>query len=115
MARVKVQLEWPDDLGALPEGARARVTVEDTSQSDAASVVLAETELDLGAGTVPATELDVPEVDPSSDVIVRVHVSPAGRRAAGVEVGDLISTQSHPVLTRGFGDSVVVPLRRVGS
>lgn len=30
-------------------------------------------------------------------------------------LGDLVSTQSHPVLTRGHGDSVVVRPRVVGS
>ena len=54
-------------------------------------------------------------MDPDSDLSVRVHVADADRRTLGVEVGDLISTQSHPVLTRGRGDSVVVGVRVVGS
>jgi hypothetical protein len=82
MARVNVQIEWPDDLRALPEHAQARVTVEDVTRADASSVVIAERVLDDLA------------VDPSA--------------VAEVESGDLVSTQSHPVLTHGHGDSVVV-------
>ncbi len=116
MSRVTVQIEWPEGLGALPPNARARVTVEDTTRSDASSVVVGETvldDLDLGAPTV--TQVDVGDVDPNSDLSVRVHVSDANRRALGIEVGDLVSTQAYPVLTRGRGDSVVVAVQLVGS
>ena len=54
-------------------------------------------------------------MDPAASLLVRVQVSPGDRRTLGVEVGDLITTQSHPVLTHGHGDAVVVPLTRVGS
>jgi hypothetical protein len=116
MARVTVQIEWPEDLRALPANARARVTVEDTTRSDASSVVLGETVLvDLDPGAPTVTQVDVGDVDPASDLSVRVHVADANRKALGVEVGDLVSTQAYPVLTRGRGDSVVVAVRLVGS
>jgi Type III secretion system lipoprotein chaperone (YscW) len=116
MARVKVRIEWPDNLQALPEHAQARVTVEDVTQADASSVVLAERVLDdLTADQEAVTQLEVGEVDPRAYLVVRVHVTDAGRQTREVEVGDLVSTQSHPVLTRGHGDSVVVRPRVVGS
>jgi hypothetical protein len=111
MARVNVQIEWPDDLRALPEHAQARVTVEDVTRADASSVVIAERVLD----DLAVDEVEVGEVDPKADLIVRVHVADAGRPTRDVEAGDLVSTQSHPVLTHGHGDSVVVRPRVVGS
>jgi hypothetical protein len=116
MARVNVQIEWPDNLRALPEHAQARVTVEDVTQADASSVVIAESVLDdLTADQVAVAEVEVGEVDPRADLVVRVHVAAAGRQTRDVEVGDLVSTQSYPVLTHGHGDSVVVRPRVVGS
>ena len=117
MARVTVQIEWPDDLQDLPANARARITVEDTTRSDESSVVLGETLLeDLDPGHAAAVaHVEVGDVDPDSDLTVRVHVADATRRTLGVEVGDLVSTQAHPVLTRGRGDSVVVGVRVVGT
>jgi len=115
MALVTVQIEWPDDLQDLPANARARITVEDTTRSDEASVVLGETLLgDLDPGEATVALVEVGDVDPDSDLTVRVHVADATRRTLGVEVGDLVSTQAHPVLTRGRGDSVVVKVRVVG-
>jgi hypothetical protein len=116
MARVNVQIEWPDDLRALPEHAQARVTVEDVTLADASSVVIAERVLDDLAVDQPAVaEVEVGEVDPKANLIVRVHVTDAGRPTRDVEAGDLVTTQSHPVLTHGHGDSVVVRPRVVGS
>ncbi len=63
MAHVSVQIQWPAGLDALPAGARARVTVEDATEADASSTVLAETFLDDLDVAVPAVaELDVPDV-----------------------------------------------------
>ena len=85
-------------------------------RADASSVVIGESVLaDLDVSTPAVASVEVGDVDPAASLLVRVQVSPGSRRALGVEVGDLITTQSHPVLTRGFGDSVVVPLKQVGS
>lgn len=116
MTAVTVQIQWPVDLQALPANARARVTVEDVTRADEASVVLAESVLDeLDVAQAPVVVVEVGDFDPAADLSVRVHVADGARVGRDVEVGDLISTQSHPVLTRGRGDSVVVPLRVVGS
>jgi hypothetical protein len=113
-ATVTVQIEWPDSMRALPDNARARVTVEDTTRSDEPSVVIGEALLDdLDPGQPVVALVEVGDVDPDADLTVRVQVSDASRKALGVEVGDLVSTQSHPVLTRGHGATVVVGLRVV--
>ena len=88
MPIVKVHIVWPSDLARLPPNARARITVEDVTRVD--------------------------EVDPHADLIVRVHVTEGVRRGAGVERGDLVTTESYPVLTGGHGDTVRVRPRRVG-
>lgn len=116
MAAVTVQIEWPEGLQALPRNARARVTVEDVTRADESAVVVAESIIDdLDAAKAPRAVVEVGEFDPGADLSVRVHVVDAERVGRDVEVGDLVSTQSHPVLTRGHGDAVVVPLSVVGS
>jgi uncharacterized lipoprotein YbaY len=115
MPRVSVQLDWPAGVTAVPADARAVVTVEDVSRADAASTVVASTELtDLDVSRPAVAEVDVPDVDPSANLVVRVHVTASAEGTRDVSLGDLITTRSHPVLTRGHGDSVVVPLTRVG-
>lgn len=134
MTSVTVQIEWPPELEALPEAARARVTVEDVSFADASSTVVGETVLTHLATDRPAVAVvEVGEVDPRADLSVRVHIfsgdrdradrepvdrepaagDGADRGPARVEVGDLVTTQSYPVLTYGYGDTVVVTPRVV--
>ena len=115
MATVQVRIEWPEDA-PFPQDPCARVTVEDVTSLDAPSTVVAETVLDDVDPTAgPATaSLDVPEVDPAADLVVRVHVTQRARQGRPVEVGDLLSMQADPVLTRGHGATVVVRPRVVG-
>lgn len=116
MARISVQIEWPEGLRELPERARGWITIQDTTMADAPAVVIAETTIDNLSPDRPVTaEIEVGEVDLRADLTVRVHVARSGQRTGTVGVGDLISTQSHPVLTQGHGNFVVVPLRVVGS
>lgn len=115
MALVSVQIEWPPGLTELPAGARARVMVEDATRADESSVVVAETVLtDLDVSRPAVAELDVKEVDPAATLLVRVHVTAAERGTRGIELGDLITTQAHPVLTHGHGHSVAVTMHAVG-
>ena len=82
---------------------------------DAASTVGGETvveELDPSDPTTATVTVD--DVDPAADLIVRVHVTERSRRGRQVEVGDLLTTEAHPVLTRGHTDSVVVRPRLIG-
>lgn len=114
MATVHVQIEWPEAL-TLPADACAEVSVEDVSALDAPARVVGSTRLDGLDPTVPArAEVEVPDVDPGADLVVRVHVSATQGQGRQVQVGDLVTTESHPVLTRGHGASVVVRPRLVG-
>lgn len=94
--------------------ATVRVLVEDVSFADASSIVIAQQvlrDVDLDpSGHIPFS-LSVPETDPRHDYVVRAHVDMTGD--GEIAVGDLVSTQSHPVLTRGQGTRVVVPVIRV--
>lgn len=114
MASVQVRIEWPDGTD-LPGDACARVVVEDVSAVDAPSTVVAETVVeDLDPSSATPVDLEVDDVDPGADLVVRVHVTPRSRVGAPVEVGDLLTTQAHPVLTRGHGGEVVVHPQRIG-
>jgi hypothetical protein len=106
---VKVRIEWPPGL-QLPGGSgTARVTVD-----DAPAQTVAERRVPVRDTTAPLeTALDVPEIDDSAHYNLRVHVSPSGAERSRVKRGDVISTQSYPVLTFGNPDAVIVTPRVV--
>jgi putative lipoprotein len=110
---VVARIEPP--VGDAPGRARRlRVVVEDASLADAPAEVVAERVLDdVDLGGVRAIEvaLDVAEVDPRHDYVCRAHLDVEG--TGEVTSGDMVSTQWHPVLTRGHGDRATVPLQRV--
>ena len=92
------------------------VRVEDVSRADAPSTVVAEqrrANLRLTPGEeVPfAVEVPADRIDPQHHYTVSVHVDASGTGA--VKVGDLITTQSHPVLTWGYGSEARPTLRKV--
>lgn len=103
--------------GVVPERARAVIVqVEDVSRADAPSVVVGEirrANSSLRAGASLPFEVDVPEeaIDEQHSYSVRVHVDVSG--SGEVEPGDLISTQSYPVLTRGHGTDARVRVRQI--
>jgi putative lipoprotein len=93
------------------------VQVEDVSRADAPSTVVGErrlrgVELRPGAAVPVAVEVPAVELDEGAEYSVRVHVDVSG--SGDVEVGDLVSTQTYPVLTHGYGDEARVVVRRVG-
>jgi putative lipoprotein len=102
--------------GDLPsEAAMIVVAVEDVSRADAPSTVVAEQHLEhvsLAGGEV-AFDVDVPSglIEERAHYTVRVHVDVTGTGI--VERGDLVSTQSHPVLTGGRPDDASVPVKVV--
>jgi putative lipoprotein len=103
-----------DDLPA--ETADLIVRVEDVSRADAPSVVIAEQRQEVASlrsgATLPFT-VEVPEelVDERDNYSVGVHIDMSG--SGEVEVGDLVSTQSYPVLTRGHGNEARINVKRV--
>lgn len=114
MPKVSVQITWPEGAH-LPDNAHALVTVEDVTAVDAPSVVIGQTVLeDLDTSRPMLAEVEVDDVDAGSDLIVRVHVSDRSRTDRQTEVGDLLTTEAHPVLTRGHGNSVVVRPQQIG-
>jgi putative lipoprotein len=102
--------------GVLPESATVRVQIEDVSRADAPSIVVGEQCLvgvQLRSGAELPFTVEVPEsqVDHRRIYSVRAHVDTTG--SGDVKAGDLVSTQSHPVLTRGYGSEARVPVRPV--
>lgn len=97
----------------LPEGAHLlRVVVEDVSRADAASVPAGRVVLPvsgpLPAGTMLPFEIPVGVTDPAARYSVRAHLDLSGN--GRIEPGDLVSTQSYPVLTHGAPEGVEVRL-----
>jgi putative lipoprotein len=102
--------------GVPQKAAEVVVRVEDVSRADAPSVVIAEhrerdVSLEPGA-TLPFT-LEVPadRVDASSLYTVSAHVDASG--SGEIEPGDLLSTRTYPVLTRGYGDEATVEVQPI--
>lgn len=113
MPRVVAHIELPEE--GLPDRATTlRVVIEDVSRADAAAEVVAEQVLeDVPLRGVAALDvaIDVESVDTRQRYACRVHADIDG--SGRVSSGDLISTQSHPVLTQGAGDTTTVPLTRI--
>jgi hypothetical protein len=101
------------------------ISLEEVSHADAPATTVAETVIphvhhpcsqpdgrDKFGNTVLAfalhTASSAPMIDPRSDYAVRVWVNREGDGRP--EPGDLHSDQRHPVLTRGFGDAVIITL-----
>jgi putative lipoprotein len=95
--------------------ARLVVQVEDVSRMDAPSQVIAEQQIDDVPldGTSVAFEVAVPAglVDERASYSVRVHVDVSG--SGVVEQGDLITTQSYPVLTHAAPETARIEVRRI--
>lgn len=112
MRTVQGEIVFP--TGDLPEAtADVIVQVEDISRADAPAQVVGEQRLArvrLEPGGRLTFSIDVPadQVDEKHLYSVRVHADVAG--SGEVRRGDLISTKTHPVLTRGHGDRTNVHL-----
>lgn len=109
------KIELPSAAPALTP-AHVLVELEDISRADAPSEVVASLQLTpevLRGGDLIPFELEVPAgaLNERSLYSVRVHVDMSG--SGKVELGDYITMQSYPVLTRGYGDEVRVAVRRV--
>jgi len=112
--RVQGEIVLPP--GVVPsEPASVLVQVEDVSRADAPSQVVGEQRqrVPLSVGRTIHFTVEVPAeaVDDRHLYSVRVHVQVGG--SEGVQKGDLISTQSYPVLTRGHGNQARVEVKRV--
>ena len=108
------EIVFPTDAPSLA-AATVRIVVEDVSRLDASAPVIAETVLDrveIGPDASPLKfSIPVGDVDGITHYNVRAHVDAGG--SGDVSVGDLVSTQAHPVLTFGAPDRVAVALQHV--
>jgi uncharacterized lipoprotein YbaY len=105
----------------LPQGIPAHsavvvVQVEDVSRADAPSKVIAEirrTGVQMASGAEVPFTVDVPaeQIDDKHAYSVRVHIDFSG--SGNVSIGDLVSTQSYPILTHGFGTEVRIDVKKV--
>jgi putative lipoprotein len=112
---VRGEVALPPDMGRL-EAAQVVVRVEDVSRADAPSVVVGEQRFkgtDLAeAERIPfAVEIPAELIDERATYAVSVHVDVSG--SGNVERGDLITTESYPVLTRGHPDEMNVRVRKI--
>lgn len=91
------------------------VQVEDVSRMDAPSQVIAEQRIEDVPldGTSVEFEIAVPAglIDERASYSLRVHVDLSG--SGEVERGDMITTQSYPVLTHAAPDSARIEVRRI--
>jgi putative lipoprotein len=99
-----------------PEAAELIVAVEDVSRADAPAIVVGEMRrrgVRLSPGATLPFEVAVPDdrIDRRRSYSVRVHIDVAG--SGEVDKGDLVTTQSYPVLTSGGGGDVRIEVRRV--
>jgi putative lipoprotein len=103
--------------GALPAGhANLIVQVEDVSRADAPSQIVGEhrqTGIVLRQGGALPFTIKIPSelIDENHSYSVRAHIDVSG--SGDVTKGDLVSTQAHPVLSRGYGTTVRVPVKSV--
>jgi uncharacterized lipoprotein YbaY len=104
------------DWDGKPGPAAVHVRLLNTTRVDAPSaiageVTLHDVRLDRAAEEGIDFRVSVAEMDPQARYEVAVWIDVDGDGARGR--GDYVSTASHPVLTRGFPDRVLVPVRRI--
>jgi len=101
----------------VPEkSASVVVQIEDVSRADQSSKVIGEQRMQdvpLKSGRVLPFRIEVSpgDIDERKTYSLRVHVDVTG--SGEVELGDLVSTRSYPVLTRGNPDHASIRVQRV--
>jgi uncharacterized lipoprotein YbaY len=113
---VRGRIVLPRDFSA--ESATIIVQVEDVSMADAPANVVGEEEqrgVRLASGVEVPFTVSVPAsaIDERHSYNVRAHIDPTGAAEGAVKSGDLLSEQSYPVLTRGYGDEVRITVRTI--
>jgi uncharacterized lipoprotein YbaY len=102
--------------GVTLDAATMRVSVEDVSRADAPAITVGTTIRQvsrISPGDRLPFEVQVPAhlIDPARYYSLRAHIDRSGTDT--VKVGDLVSTQSYPVLTRGYGTVHLVVVKQV--
>lgn len=104
----------PDMTPVTPSS--VRVEVEDISRADMPSEVVGYQLISTGAvsgGEAIPFNIEIPAslIDPQRLYSVRAHI--AMHNSGEIERGDYITMQTYPVLTRGYGNRVMIAVRRV--
>ena len=94
----------------LPAGTPLRVEVRDTSQADAAAVIVASRTTTVPASAEPITvSIALERVPDGSTVWAHADVDGDGR----VSAGDFITMESYPVKTSGSEQKTTIRIRKV--
>jgi len=100
---------------AAPRPGSLRIKVEDVSRADAAARIVAELVIPLeqapAAGATVPFSFTVSEINDSARYCVRAHID--CDNSGQIDAGDLISTQSYPVLTQGNRDNVDIEVQAI--
>ena len=104
----------PEEVPAKPVD--VLVYVEDVSRADAPSAVVGEqilkgVSLHSGEALSFTIEVATNNINERNLYSVRVHIDTS--QSGDITIGDFVSTQSYPVLTRGYGTEVRVNVKRV--
>ena len=101
----------------VPAGsADVAVYVEDISRADAPATVIGQ-QIQKGVAARPGARIpftiEIPAklIQDKSLYSIRAHIDVSG--SGDVTVGDFVSTETYPVLSRGHGASATVKVRRV--
>ena len=112
MRKISGQIVIPSDCPII-NGAKILIEVRDVSRADAPSIVVAHSQLvdvNLQPNDRIPFSLDVPEVSESQSLNLRIHISLAGD--FDIKSGDLLTTRSYPVPSRG-SSHVSVLVKRI--
>jgi uncharacterized lipoprotein YbaY len=114
-SQVKGEILIGEEIGSF-SNATVNAYLEDVSIADAPSKVVAK-QVIPNVSHEAGSEKRVPfnlygeKLDKKANYSVRVHVSLQGDKE--IHRGDCITMESHPVLTRGYPNQVVVPVKKV--
>lgn len=109
------EILWPPGT-PLMNAVTVRVQIEEVSRSDASAQVVGQ-QVQRGVDIDPHKQqsLDfrvvVDQIDDRADYTVRVHIDV--NNTGAIAIGDLLSMQSHPVLTHGRPTTVRIPVQPV--
>ena len=98
----------------VTSGASVLIEIRDVSRANALSTVVAQTRLTdvkFQPGDRIPFSLTVPEVPEAQSLDVRVHISRTGSN--DIKPGDLLTTRSHPIPSRGVVGYISVLVQRI--
>ena len=113
MREITGDIVIPSDSPII-NGAAVLIEVRDVSRADALSTVVAQTRLtdvNFRPGDRIPFSLIVPEVSEAQSLDIRIHISCTG--STDIKSGDLLTTRSYPVPSRGTSGHISVLVKRI--